>query len=71
MDSSNFALYDLDSDVGEQNNLLYNEDDQYAEILEDMYVKLKFLGPCPDDSIHTFKLSGDEVDCDWFESNKN
>lgn len=69
--TSDFELYDLESDLMETTNLLSQNESHYADMVKEMYFKLKADGPCPEDKRGHFtlsggELSGSEVKCSWF-----
>jgi hypothetical protein len=73
--TSSFELYDLESDISESNNLIDGNETLYADMIRDMYTKMKALGPCPNDKVGSFILSGGEnggqlTTCSWFTKNK-
>ena len=73
--TSIFELYDLETDISESNNLIDGNETLYAEMIRDMYTKMKALGPCPNDKVSPFILSGGEnggqlTKCSWFSNNK-
>ena len=73
--TSTFELYNLETDISESNNLIDGNETLYAEMIRDMYTKMKALGPCPNDKVSPFILSGGEnggqlTKCSWFSNNK-
>jgi Arylsulfatase A and related enzymes len=63
-------LYNLTADIGETTDLFNSFEDR--DIINLMSAELKRLGPCPNDSITKFPLSGGKrqgrlVSCNWFE----
>ena len=73
--TSIFELYDLETDISESNNLIDGNETLYADMIRDMYTKMKALGPCPNDKVSPFILSGGEnggqlTKCSWFSNNK-
>lgn len=70
-------LYDLKNDILETNNLYENPIAriEYSDTIQNMYTRLRELGPCPIDREGEFELSngehkGNTVTCDWFKSEK-
>mmetsp|Transcript_24878 Transcript_24878/g.38014 ORF Transcript_24878/g.38014 Transcript_24878/m.38014 type:complete len:571 (+) Transcript_24878:65-1777(+) len=67
-----FELYNLDKDLYETNNIAKRA--EYQILRRNMLIKLKKLGPCPDDvkGMFSIKSGGDKapkqkVTCKWFE----
>lgn len=67
-----FELYNLDKDLYERNNLAKRA--EYRILRRNMLMKLKKMGPCPDDVTSMFSINsgGDKapkqkVNCKWFE----
>ena len=72
--TSFFELYNLKSDPSETNNLIGEDEHDYAALVQEMYNQLKAVGPCPND-VNTFQLPTNnndtkQTDCTWFEDDR-
>lgn len=72
--TSFFELYNLKSDPSETNNLIGEDEHDYAALVQEMYNQLKAVGPCPND-VNTFQLLTNnsdtkQMDCTWFEADR-
>jgi arylsulfatase A-like enzyme len=71
--NSTFALYNLQDDLSERNNL--SHDPEYADMIHTMYTRLQELGPCPQSDVaksRSFRMepgNGRKRKCPWFAKN--